>query len=542
MASSSHSQNSSLHSYQSWKSARDSLSLAIRSYISACDNLTSDYNSGLLRPPSDSRFAHHQVAEFEAELSTLPQEEERLQNARAGLVQFQNRIPKLVKIHQLPPEILSRIFLESHQAWITRQDDRGFSTVPTVLSSVCRSWRSVTLAFPSIWSCIDIAVDAPNSDASFECAQLWAARSASAPLSIDICHSNEGFNDPLEVSDSGISKLISVLAPIASQIRHLKTSSYLASCLHDYVLICLVNFGTPGLLASLEVEVEECEGYPLELFPLKVPKQLESPSPQRIDEFLQSITNLILSGFIISWESPIYSGLVELSVFFPDSIDGYTHGPEDLAQALQSSPQLRVVSLTNHEYANDGLSTAPTPPIYLKDLQSLTLSSGANGYSPLLPLFAPGTVPLYLKIELEGIPTFNEELGLFFNRSNVTTLWAKACEQSWFSALHHRLSRLESLTLEGCDFSDPSLVGFLDEQHTGRTPSLWPCLTSLRLLNCYIKGDTLERLLAAHRVGRVQIDYTQFHPWMVRDEEGLMVRRLREHVPDTVISCIAQTD
>ncbi|KAG9099572.1 hypothetical protein FS749_000940 [Ceratobasidium sp. UAMH 11750] len=181
-------------------------------------------------------------------------------------------------------------------------------------------------------------------------------------------------------------------------------------------------------------------------------------------------------------------------------------------------------------------------PIHLKDLQSLTLSSGENGSAPLLPLFAPGTVPLYLKIELEGSPTFNEELGLFFNRSNVTTLWAKAGETSWFSTLRHHLSRLESLTLEGCNFSDPSLVGFLDEQHSGRAPSLWPCLTSLRLLNCYIKADTLERLLAAYRVGRVRIDYTHFGPRLACDEEGLMVQRLREHIPDTVISDMAETD
>ncbi|KAG8706324.1 hypothetical protein FRC08_001132 [Ceratobasidium sp. 394] len=534
MTSSSHFPSSS-RSYQLWKASRDSLSLAIRSYTNACNNLSSDYESELLQLPSDSRFTHHRIAEFETELSSLPQEEERLLNARESLIQFRNGIPGIVKIHRLPHDILAQIFLALHHDWITTRDKEEFPALPSVLSSVCHIWRSISMALPALWSCIDIAVDAPDSDAYFECAQLWASRSHTA-LSVHIWHSSEADGDTLEVSESGTSGLISFLTPTASRIRHLKLDCYLVSDVPQYAMACMINFGTPGFLSTLDLEVEECDMDPLEFLPLMTPGQLEDPPDHKIDNFLRPVTKLALTSVLIPWESAVYSNLVELVISFTNYGHDYTHELADLARVLQSSPQLRVISLTDYEFLEDDYWTTETPPIYLKDLQSLTLSSaGAEECSSPLPLFGPGPNPLYFEIRLEE--EFEDELEVFFSRSNVTTLWVKTYnKQSWFSALGYDLDQLESLTLDECDFSDPDLAGFLEEEWTDPTSSPLPSLTSLCLRDCRIKVDVLEKLLAVYAIRRLRIDYASSFNRLERSEEDLMIERLQKLVPDTIVS------
>ncbi|KAG9099571.1 hypothetical protein FS749_000939 [Ceratobasidium sp. UAMH 11750] len=535
MTSSSHFPSSS-RSYQLWKASRDSLSLAIRSYTNACNNLSSDYESELLQLPSDSRFTHHRLAEFETELSSLPQEEERLLNARASLLHFRNGIPTIVKIHRLPHDILAQIFLALHHDWITTRDKEEFPVLPSVLSSVCHVWRSISMALPALWSCIDIAVDAPNSDAYFEWAQLWAARS-NAALSVHIWHSSEADSDTLDVSESGISGLISFLTPTASRIRHLKLDCYLVSDVPQYAMACIVNFGMPGHLSTLDLEVEECDMDPLEFLPLMTPTQLEKPLKHRIDDFLRPVTKLTLTSVLIPWESAVYSNLVELVISFTNYGDDYTHELADLARVLESSPQLRVISLRDHDFFEDDYWTAQTPPIYLRDLQSLTLSStGMEGCSSLLPLFGPGPNPLYFEIRLEEDSTFEEELEAFFSRSNVTTLWVKTYnKQAWFSALGYDLDQLESLTLDECDFSDPDLAVFLEEEWADPTASPLPNLSSLRLRDCRIEADVLEQLLAVYSIRWLRIDYTSSFNRLERSEEDLMIGRLQKLVPDIVV-------
>ncbi|KAG9087051.1 hypothetical protein FS749_003203 [Ceratobasidium sp. UAMH 11750] len=483
--------------------------------------------------------------EFDAELSNLPQEEERLQNARTSLVRFRNSVPTFVKIHQLSHEILSQIFLEAHREWITSRDKLVFPTLPTGLSSVCHSWRSVALALPTLWSCVDIAVDAPNSDAYYECAQLWAARS-NAALSVHIWHSSEA--DTTQVSEPGASGLISFLAPTASRIRHLKLDCYLVSDVPQYAMACMVNFGAPGFLSTLDLEVEECDTDPLEFLPLVAPGQLEDPPDHMIDDFLRPVTKLTLTSVIIPWTSAVYSNLVELVICF--TYYGPDQAPQkrkDLAGVLRSSPQLRAVSLTDHEFwdhndddddnGDDDEWTAEASPIHLKDLRSLTLSSaGGDGSASLLPLFAPGPHPLYFKIWLEAGPRFDAEFELFLSRSNVTALCVENEEGPWFTSLRHSLSRLESLTLQKCNFSDTDLFVFSVDQRDGFASPPWPRLNSLHLVDCRIKENLLEHLLAIHPIKQLRINYTHSYYRLERAEEDQMMEGLKKLVPDTVLS------
>ncbi|KAG9083287.1 hypothetical protein FS749_006153, partial [Ceratobasidium sp. UAMH 11750] len=238
----------------------------------------------------------------------------------------------------------------------------------------------------------------------------------------------------------------------------------------------------------------------------------------------------------VPWESAVYSNLVELVISFTNYGYDYTHELTDLARVLQSSPQLRVISLTDYEFLEDDYWTVQTPPIYLKDLQSLTLSSaGAEECSSPLPLFGPGPNPLYFEIRLEE--EFEDELEAFFSRSNITTLWVKTYnKRSWFSMLGYDLDQLESLTLDECDFSDPDLAAFLEEEWTDHMSSPLPNLTSLRLRDCRIKADVLEQLLAVYSIRQLQIDYTSSFDWLEHSEEDLMIGCLQTLVPDTVVS------
>lgn len=91
-------------------------------------------------------------------------------------------------IHDLPNELLSHIFALGLQtnAWLR---DRAVLRAQylTVITSVCKLWRSITLAAPLLWSSIAFRPRSPDVVTSWlKGLKLWLKRSAATPLDVYI--------------------------------------------------------------------------------------------------------------------------------------------------------------------------------------------------------------------------------------------------------------------------------------------------------------------------------------------------------------------
>ncbi|KAK7051898.1 F-box domain-containing protein [Favolaschia claudopus] len=121
-----------------------------------------------------------EIVEFKAQMSLLRQKIAGSEDTRK-LVQGRLQSYKY-PVLSLPNEIVSEIFLHfippyPHPAHPVAEDS------PAVLARVCRKWREIALATPSLWRAITM------SSAISKSALLWAERSRSCLLSIDGCGS-----------------------------------------------------------------------------------------------------------------------------------------------------------------------------------------------------------------------------------------------------------------------------------------------------------------------------------------------------------------
>ncbi|KAJ6451678.1 hypothetical protein C8R47DRAFT_1229762 [Mycena vitilis] len=88
----------------------------------------------------------------------------------------------------LPTEIMAEIFVAFLPVYPKCPPLRGTSS-PTLLTQICREWREIALATPSLWKAIQLTLpdDEPEmSTRRFELSDVWLARSHCSPLSFQI--------------------------------------------------------------------------------------------------------------------------------------------------------------------------------------------------------------------------------------------------------------------------------------------------------------------------------------------------------------------
>ncbi|KAJ7917683.1 hypothetical protein B0H13DRAFT_319864 [Mycena leptocephala] len=83
----------------------------------------------------------------------------------------------------LPNEIISEIFFHFLPAYPLFPPLTGILS-PTLLTQICREWREIALAIPTLWSAIPISCS--DSPQDFERHDIWLSRSNFCPLSIEI--------------------------------------------------------------------------------------------------------------------------------------------------------------------------------------------------------------------------------------------------------------------------------------------------------------------------------------------------------------------
>ncbi|KAG8696816.1 hypothetical protein FRC08_006917, partial [Ceratobasidium sp. 394] len=167
-------------------SARARLSYAIEDYHTACQLLAS---TCVPRPQySDQHSRELVLSTIGTELSILEEEGDRIQTVHRILVDARNKTNMTAPIYSLPPEILTRIFLEAvcHHAHDESERPTCFPSNPVTLSAVCKQWRNIIINRRSVWAHLDILIDEANRWSRYPSSQLWISRLQGTPLRVHI--------------------------------------------------------------------------------------------------------------------------------------------------------------------------------------------------------------------------------------------------------------------------------------------------------------------------------------------------------------------
>jgi len=96
-------------------------------------------------------------------------------------------------LHQMPPEIVSSIFLfyvssvpKKTPGPLPWNTPRHKSSGPLILGAVCRKWREIAWSTPQLWSSISLYLSSKSFSSNLRIAQEWLSRSGQLPLSITL--------------------------------------------------------------------------------------------------------------------------------------------------------------------------------------------------------------------------------------------------------------------------------------------------------------------------------------------------------------------
>ncbi|KAJ7186073.1 hypothetical protein C8R46DRAFT_881971, partial [Mycena filopes] len=122
------------------------------------------------------------VAELEGQILRL---QDRLRDLELDRHRTQQRLDSYrYPILELPTDITCEIFIHSLPVYpsFPRLTDLGS---PTLLTQICRQWRSIALDTPTLWRAMSLTSDSIEQESYLF--DLWLNRSGSCPLSVNFC-------------------------------------------------------------------------------------------------------------------------------------------------------------------------------------------------------------------------------------------------------------------------------------------------------------------------------------------------------------------
>ncbi|KAJ6524560.1 hypothetical protein B0H19DRAFT_1276512 [Mycena capillaripes] len=161
-------------------------------------------------------------------------------------------------IHQLPPEILSEIFIECIPPYPAVP---ASTLAPLLLGAICRDWREIALSTPGIWSSFILSVDLVKTtdDRLFE---TWLSRGGNWPLTMVVnCCVSSRLPGGHTLPDSFISALsrsssrwhdVNLILPLADFYR-LQANEGLPLLRRLAIKVALHNPSTESTLPSLNL-------------------------------------------------------------------------------------------------------------------------------------------------------------------------------------------------------------------------------------------------------------------------------------------------
>ncbi|KAG8695669.1 hypothetical protein FRC08_007625, partial [Ceratobasidium sp. 394] len=423
---------------QSWKAARDQLVHAIDTYAAACTNLQATIH--LNRPwifEDQSEF-DAALLEVEAELNRFELSKLVLENGVRNLRKTRNLSFTFTPINMLPQSLLLSVFstlirLEyAEQMCLPRPLKQTRNHPALTISSVCASWRNLVLESPTVWSTILLH----ERDPKCSLGQVWLAQAGDAPLDIKVMSptSRNGHGD----------RWLSLLCSRHGQIRSLD----LVLPNMDWLKKTLALWPQDSLASSLKtlsVKVVETEFWRGEILPKMLPDGAH-------EQLLRNITTFSLYGGYFDWDSAAFVGLEHLRVAWVAS-----SGPtlSQLVGMLRASPRLRTLCLAGVPGVEG--KTKEHQPVHLACLEKLSLfmptmqprGSSRHGFSELVPLLLPGSLPLTLQLSWKLTRHSKSPIEVFstlFRWPNLESIYFHSqLDRRWLPDVFAPLSHLRHL-------------------------------------------------------------------------------------------------
>ncbi|KAG8735131.1 hypothetical protein FRC10_010955, partial [Ceratobasidium sp. 414] len=513
-------------------SARAQLSHAIEDYLATCKLLAS--TCVVTQPRSSDRHSHELVlSALSTELSTLKQEEDRVQKSKIILIGARNKAKMTAPIYSLPAETLTRIFLEAacHYAHDESKHPTYLPLNPVTLSAVCKLWRNVAINFRSLWAHLDILIGGKNRQPRYPSSQLWISRLQQTPLHIHIRlysplrrrpgkadhsrHLNDvsdsdgsgssgrsDDSDHSEVSsdfddsdDSGtsggmqypvartapsLSSLIDFLAPLMPHADSLELISSLPCqhLLYSFTNRLLGPSDKPVQMKAVRI-IQDGERNPLRF---KTSLPLAKFNSKAYKAFFSSLLTLDLRNVYPLWDHLTLTNLVELRFEALSLKHRVSVTEAGLAATLASCSKLRSLMLYNLRVTQAPVGATVT----LNDLRVLSLRCMAwNGeLKRVISMIHPGLHPLHLSVHLPEKHESNTKL--------LAELYAFSFH-TWFASQLGPLPNVQTLVLKGCHISDITMSRasrYVNPSPIDPSLILWPQL----------QGTHLRQLLSPHSI------------------------------------------
>ncbi|KAG8683606.1 hypothetical protein FRC08_014180 [Ceratobasidium sp. 394] len=508
--------------FRHWKSARTTLTRAIDDYLAASSELCDTISFTAFH--FSTRYSLEQsFSAIDLELSSLQSEEEKLKQTRATLANERNRFGTLVPIRRLPPRLLAAIFAIASGRY-TRHDrtasSRAVHVSPTVLASVCSSWRKLALRSPSLWSYIDIIVDSDINPRCYMQARLWVERSQNASLQVRVRGHNHYYchNHSLVVRNE-VTRLVEFLAPLMCRVHVLDLRAALDhSGIFWSVMECWIRNGSANIEKTLQVFNHFSDGWSdFSLDPPSTPASVEE-----FNAFFQTINRLFVRNCGISGDIVFHEGLVELHLEDINRLRSLTQ--QKFVAILTACPRLRILALANCWIEP---SDSTISPVTLNHLHSLSLETDdlASGFAPVLPLLHVGSNALSMSLTMENDSDFIAGAKAFFSRTKVTKLCVRDRQGQTLTALLCPIPHLETLALDNCNISGWAFEQFF--RSNGEV--LWPRLRTLYLRDSSIDTSCLQKLVVLHpSIEKLQI----YRPYAAGHGKKILTEEERGHLQE----------
>ncbi|CAE7133854.1 unnamed protein product [Rhizoctonia solani] len=460
------------------------LSSALDRYAAICSSIHKTYfesSSPFTIPPELS----HIVAQGQL-VATI---EQKLCAVKHTIARAHNSSLSHVPIHKLPPELMGQIFLFVPELTGPRVERHN---CPEVLSQVCSRWRKISFGLPSLWSYISIPFGGEHVDANWIKRGLQLA-SRAHPLLLDVFFHNQS-GSASHYPPSHIDSLKPFAENIAPHTRSLEFLFGSEEDFNDYhsILETCFNFCKPGVLKTLitayyDAELGTCPGIlvdDISNFPDYMIDSCQVIQMEDFDHLLEGITVLRLQSVYPFWTSRVYHGLVELRLVRLEDDTG-DHTPpiseEHLRGILNASPSLKVLQFSIR-IIESAISNARIAPIRLDHLEVLnTIGIERYELGTFLRWISPGSRPLRFAVGNTSEHEFSVmgvDIGPFFDRSNVTEIYAERVDCSTIFSLLDLCPHLRTLVWYALGFPLPNQL------ERTRFPISHPTLESL-----FVKGE-----------------------------------------------------
>ncbi|KAH9923576.1 hypothetical protein B0H21DRAFT_158779 [Amylocystis lapponica] len=277
-------------------------------------------------------------------------------------------------VNRLPVELLVAIFsrLPSFEDTLVFFIDQYYVSLIT-MTAVCRHWRAVALATPTLWTQIDAAKP-------LELTNLCLARSMSMPIEIYATPSWKEGRSRAQRVQIDFCQVAAAIAPHVPRIRIFKCRSMHIVQIRPFLRILTV----PMLLLE---EVELTTEFDLSDDDDAFANRYFFPA----NEAFPCLRSLELGRVIIPSTSSMLVGLVSLRLY--DSLEGHATSMDTLLSILDACPDLENLVLNGcGPDVSDELRVdlIPTRIVSLPRLKSLVLtSSPANLFGFLARLIFP---------------------------------------------------------------------------------------------------------------------------------------------------------